>query len=147
MQRINKIPICTINNGTIFFLFLWLNLFFLLGSMCNMEVWNLLPLKLWRASFYKRSLELDISMLSCKTSKVSNVYGQGDSSPKLVIKVSFWWYVIERWMQTWHSSEFDQNALKELVECNPHESTQKLALDLNTFPIYNLLPLEKKQEI
>ena len=31
-----------------------------------------------------------------------------------------------------HSSDLDQNALRELVECNPHKRTWELALDLNT---------------
>ena len=31
-----------------------------------------------------------------------------------------------------HSSDLNQDALKELVECNSGKSTQKLVLDLNT---------------
>ena len=31
----------------------------------------------------------------------------------------------------WSSSYLDQDALREMVECNPHKSTWELALDLN----------------
>ena len=32
-----------------------------------------------------------------------------------------------------HSSDFDQDALRGLVECSSYKSTQELALDHNTF--------------
>ena len=52
---------------------------------------------------------------------------------QLVFKVLFWWYILKRWTGTRISSDLNQDALKELVECNPYKSTQELVLDFNTF--------------
>ena len=53
-------------------------------------------------------------------------------SLKLVFKVLFLQYIIDKPRSTC-SSNFYQDALKELMECSPYKSTQELALDLSTY--------------
>ena len=61
----------------------------------------------------------------------ASAYEYTTRSPKLVFKLLFWWYIIEKWIGPRHQT-FYQDALRKLMECNQHKSNNKLALELNT---------------
>ena len=63
--------------------------------------------------------------------KISSVYGQG---LLLIVKSMFCSNNISLRDEPRSGclSDLNQDALRELLECNPHESTQELSLDCNT---------------
>ena len=79
--------------------------------------------------------------------KMSNVYDLGVITDRQVRNRFSKFCFAERSLRgearSGRSSDFNQNALRKLVECNPHKNTRELALDLNTSQSTICSPFEK----